>query len=129
MTEANKSADTNHLPQQGSFMDAATLTALQGSIAKWEAIATGDGADDGCDNCPLCQMFWVGNHDGGCEGCPVFEKTGKHLCIDSPYIPWHVATAEQQQAWPRRAKTEEHRRLARAEVDFLKSLLPASSSS
>jgi len=106
-------------------MPSEKLKALQGSIAKWKAIAAGEGTDDGCDNCPLCLLFWMNaDHGDGCTGCPVFESTGKHLCVDTPYIQWHQATGGGSGHWPRRAKTHEHRRLARAEVDFLKSLLP-----
>ena len=66
-------------------MDAETLAALKGSIAKWNAIADGTGSDKGGKNCPLCAMFF---QHGDCEGCPVFEKTGYPDCRDTPYGEW-----------------------------------------
>lgn len=104
-------------------MDAETLTALQGSIKKWEGIVARTGVDDGQDNCPLCQKF--ANLDDECNGCPVREKTGHMLCMHSPYDDWTDA------AWDHHgrnaeftASTPELVELAKKELDFLRSLLP-----
>jgi len=40
-------------------MDAETMAALKGSIAKWEAIVAGAGKDFGASNCPLCRKFLI----------------------------------------------------------------------
>lgn len=94
------------------MMDAKTLIALRGSIAKWEGIVQGTVKDEGPDNCPLCLLFY--NDD--CEGCPVSEATGETCCDDSPYpIYWGIANG-QRDGDPVAA--------AQAELDFLKSLLP-----
>ena len=40
-------------------MNPDTLSALQGSILKWEHVVDGSGPEGGSDNCPLCQKFFV----------------------------------------------------------------------
>jgi hypothetical protein len=56
--------------------------ALEGSIKKWEGIVKGTMTDEGTENCPLCQLFFL---NCGCEGCPVAEFTGRGECLDTPY--------------------------------------------
>ena len=34
-----------------------TKEALEGAIKKWELIYANAGADEGTDNCPLCELF------------------------------------------------------------------------
>jgi hypothetical protein len=111
-------------------MDDDTLTALRGSIAKWRAIATGEGYDGGTDNCPLCTKFY----DQNCSGCPVAEKTGFILCWKSPYAAWAEAWEKLEDEGVDDTRhvngvPPEHRarfvRLALDEVAFLESLLPA----
>lgn len=106
-----------------------TLTALQGSIEKWKAIEAGTRVDGGGSDCPLCVLFdSVENPDGfplpcsdGCFGCPVSNATGKSGCSDTPYMVWAKATGRD---FPRIADTPERIALARAEREFLESLLP-----
>lgn len=93
-------------------MDSKTLAALKGSIKKWEGIVAGKISDEGQDNCPLCQMFFKGR----CHGCPVGD------CNESPYYDWFYATLKIDP--PFFANTPELHRLAQAELDFLRSLLP-----
>lgn len=83
-----------------------TLTALRGSIAKWEAIVNGTGQDKGTKNCPLCQMFF--NVTGNCDGCPVKESSGQSGCDGTPYDHYDRDMPE----------------IAEEELEFLKSLLP-----
>ncbi|MCK9597553.1 MAG: hypothetical protein M0R06_00855 [Sphaerochaeta sp.] len=89
-------------------MDDATAKALEGSIRKWERIRDGTGKDMGVANCPLCQMFYL-NHE--CVGCPVFERTGRRLCAETPYEDFYDNAPEEV-------------RIAGAEreIEFLKSL-------
>lgn len=99
-------------PLSEETMPAATLEALRGSIAKWEAIVSGTGTDEGAENCALCRLFHTDyREDGGlgCHGCPVRARTGRPLCMGSPYDDCHESPTEEQ---------------AQAELDFLKSLLP-----
>ena len=109
-------------------MDDKTLTALKGSIAKWDAIADGTGADRGIDNCPLCALFY--NHN--CDGCPVYEKTEYEDCQNSPYEQWQHDYRSECGIYPTGAgggayaTTDSLKALARKEADFLRSLLPES---
>lgn len=107
-------------------MDDRTLEALYGSIRKWEAIVAGEGVDEGPDNCPLCLLFYA---PALCRRCPVYQKTGASDCVGTPYIEWHkwaelletsTVFARPDDAMPDPLGV----RLAQAEVDFLKSLLP-----
>lgn len=105
-------------------MDERTLTALKGSIAKWEGIVAGTIEDLGCDNCPLCLEF---NEDyvdieQTCGGCPVYRATGRTACQGTPYGDWSRARMLADNA--RSAVTPELKMAAQAEVDFLRSLLP-----
>lgn len=106
-------------------MNAKTLAAIEASIAKWERNAEAPSPEnylvDACD-CPLCDMFW----DSDCLGCPVSEKTSRLGCSGTPYTKAFAAW----EAWNSDKKSESFKKrahtAARAEVAFLKSLLPAS---
>lgn len=103
-------------------MDARTLEALKGSIAKWSAIVDG-GQELGWKHCPLCLLF--NNRcdekcDLACNGCPVFEASGKRFCVGTPYGAWE----DDFLAGPKVADTARRKALAQAELDFLRSLLP-----
>jgi hypothetical protein len=102
-------------------MDKRTLTALQGSIAKWQAIEDGEAADLGPANCPLCALFMrPENSTADCVGCPVSEAVAAAGCSHTPYIPWSRASRERNYF----ADTPELVALARTERIFLESLLP-----
>jgi len=105
-------------------MNAKTLKALKGSIRKWEDIIAGTGVDQGVYNCALCSLFyWAKKH---CVFCPVFIETGKQYCYESPYADW----VAHQRDWHHVPINKYHiiclacHRLAKAELAFLKSLLP-----
>lgn len=102
-------------------MNQATLTALRGSIRKWEKIVDGSGADKGSKNCPLCQLYNTGSSE--CEGCPVRDATGLPFCIGSPYVEnWALPS---RGSWPPvYANTPALKVAARKELKFLQSLLP-----
>ncbi|MDB6104089.1 MAG: hypothetical protein JWO52_4088 [Gammaproteobacteria bacterium] len=107
-------------------MDADTLTALRGSIAKWRAIVDGTGADQRSVNCPLCEKFLDREDEDGnpCQGCPVAKRTGDWGCGGTPYVDnWAllVAVADQDNAF---ATTEAMVAAAQAELAFLIELLP-----
>lgn len=97
-------------------MDDITLTALKGSIAKWDAIAGGTGIDGGIEDCPLCDVFYKKS----CAGCPVRKKTGRSQCVGSPYEAWRMVASEPYS----KASTPERVELAKVEANFLRSLLP-----
>ncbi|WP_372570391.1 hypothetical protein [Ruegeria jejuensis] len=95
-------------------MDKRTLEALKASIEKWEKNATVERNTEalvGAISCPLCKLFM----DSCCRGCPVMERTGKPACDDTPYDDAVEALDVFLPAF---------HEAARAEVEFLKSLLP-----
>lgn len=104
-------------------MDAKTLEAIKASIAKWEKNAEALGPifyTTGISDCPLCKEFFADD----CKGCPISEKTGRSRCGESPY----GEAADARSAWwdfpsSFRRRVAAHN-AARAEVDFLQSLLP-----
>lgn len=103
-------------------MPAATLEALRGSIAKWEAIVAGHGLEHGPDDCPLCQLFHFSYRKDGqrtCVGCPVMDRTGNSLCDGSPYDDYSAAEDADEDD-----SEERMEQAAKEELDFLKSLLP-----
>lgn len=117
-------------------MDEPTLIALRGSIAKWEAIVAGTGGDEGYRNCPLCEAFMnevdeapdEGTGDRlCCSGCPVRAAVGASECECTPYTAWARAVPFDGPLShrTRRATTAEHFKLAQAELEFLRSLLPS----
>lgn len=94
-------------------MDVVTLGALRGSIEKWRRIVVGTDEDRGASNCPLCHEFLAKS----CRGCPVRERTGKMFCWGTPYGEYSDLTDEEERSPLGRA-------LAKAELEFLQSLLP-----
>lgn len=103
-------------------MTDAALQALKDSIAHWERMATGTAHPDETPtgyNCPLCQLFCIGLENNRCIGCPVYQKTGEKLCSDTPYDQARHAWHEHEIDSP------QFKQAALAEVEFLKSLLPA----
>ena len=99
-----------------------TRKALEGSIAKWQAIVDGTGENQGPQNCPLCWMF----RDDECRGCPVRERSGRHYCYGTPYTSFEdldIAALECQDDDVRKALLVQRGVAAQAELDFLKSLL------
>ena len=124
-------------------MDEPTLTALKESIQKWEGIVAGDGVDLGSYNCALCAIFHrTDSEDTDCKGCPVSMHSSTPLCRNTPYMTWitieHRAleVVRQQEKVCGGVSVNQTRKYnswyadtmivaARAELDFLKSLLPA----
>lgn len=104
-------------------MDDKTLTALQQSIEKWERNAVAETPDDyttGVKDCALCQVFM----QGGCLGCPVRGATGGVFCVGSPYYNAVQVRGEWSRTSFNTDLRDAARAAARAEADFLRSLLP-----
>jgi hypothetical protein len=102
-------------------MKPSTLKALKASIKHWEANAAAvepDAASLSASDCALCMRFY--ELYGVCNGCPVMERTGKELCRKTPYTRAIGAL----DAWHAGGTGTKFRAVARAELDFLKSLLP-----
>jgi len=100
-------------------MNAKTLKALKGSIAKWEKIVAGTGVDRGERNCPLCKLFNNPHSDNRCFGCPVRERTQRRFCRRTAYTTWWKWGWEGSTA-----ETAKQKRVATSMLRFLKSLLP-----
>lgn len=104
-------------------MNPETREALEKSIQHWERLSTGNRQQDeipGRLNCALCVLFWRSEDAGiSCRGCPVQERTGFNCCRGTPY-------ADVSDFWdsedPELLDTSEFRELAKAELEFLKSL-------
>ena len=105
-------------------MDAKTAKALEASINHWEenliaeesyqASATGR-------DCALCQIFVLARPSKDCDDCPVAQATGAPMCEGSPFDAAYTALYN----WSAGRGTRDAFRLAaRAELDFLTSLLP-----
>lgn len=110
-------------------MNPATLKALKQSIAHWERMRMMKWEERGCsfprdvpdsEHCALCRRFLNATERKSCtrvtEDCPVAQKSGKVGCQCTPFstansLFWLPGEA----AW---------RKGAKAEIDFLKSLLP-----
>lgn len=109
-------------------MDAETLEALKLSIEKWERFANGTARDGDTifgKSCPLCKLFnsmSEDRFDKSCVGCPVSRRTGKPECEGSPWLNAKLALFKK--AGIGDPDSPEFLAAARAEADFLKSLLP-----
>ena len=91
------------------------LGALKESIKKWEWLAKHRGSPlpyTDAETCALCNIYISGDKDN-CMGCPVMERTGTKSCVGTPYCDYSLALDH-----------KEAKLAARAEVKFLKSLLP-----
>jgi hypothetical protein len=134
-------------------MSEGTLLALKMSIAKWrkmESAPTLDEVNIGSNSCALCHRhnrnrirensiggvdfsdFPYGPNESsrGCEGCPVMKASGNESCTGTPYEDAAKAFQEWKGAVSSRnfddvpgAKVA-FRAAAKAEADFLTSLLP-----
>ena len=95
--------------------------ALEASITKWEGYVEVEWAQDAePHDCPLCDLFYIHTAEIKCEGCPVFEKTDKPFCYDTPYY----AAVDAWDDWLEFDTDEDRdnfRAKGRAEVRFLKS--------
>jgi hypothetical protein len=94
-----------------------TLEALKGSIEKWRKIVEEGGEDLGVKNCPLCHLHYA---YGNCTGCPVNQASGGQQCGNTPYDEWDELDLFGSGVADTPAKIE----AARAELEFLRSLLP-----
>jgi len=100
--------------------------ALEGSIAKWQAIVEGHGRDGGTEDCPLCQLFVRDRPVGErCLGCPVAQTTGLRGCAGSPYDLWAAQGPSRAINHLPEGLKPKARKLAQAELDFLQGLAEA----
>lgn len=96
-------------------------SALEESIAHWERLAAGTQAADetvSSYSCALCREFFAVNRR--CDGCPVDDRTGAGCTDDSPWLEAYWSANHYG------INSPEFRAAAQRELDFLKSLRPAS---
>ena len=86
-------------------------------IAHWERIRDGLDTDYSARSCALCRKF---QRNGECHGCPVRERTGLDQCRGTPYVEFINFVIDYGAC----VNDGEFKRLAQAEIDFLRSLLP-----
>jgi len=101
------------------------LEALRGSVKKWSLIVHLNGEDNGCDNCPLCKLFWK-NGFLHCYLCPIVTHgNGEISCEKTPYSKWntHHKNRHTYAYNHYTIKCPECRRLAQEELMFLQSVL------
>lgn len=94
--------------------------ALENSIRHWARVVASPLTERiGPESCALCKRYY----ENYCEGCPVSKRTLKIYCSDSPFVAfaeeWEAAS-EAKSVSARRLKRL--KKLAQAELDFLKSL-------
>ena len=110
-------------------MNKKTLTALRGSVKKWEKIVAGTGEDLRTENCPLCVMFYNETSEefpDNCAGCPVSAKVGRACCEGTPYDDVWIDSLPRGKdgTYQTKAVTPAQIVAAKKELAFLKSLLP-----
>lgn len=81
--------------------------AFSKTIEKWELIIKGYMPTESIDTCGLCDLFNSGRITD-CELCPIYKKTGKKYCLDTPFSDWWFSS--------KNIKT------AKKELEFLKKL-------
>lgn len=83
--------------------------ALDKSIEHWFRVR--DNNERACaDECTLCVLYY----DSRCRSCPVFKRTRKAYCNNTPYYKYDEALEED-------GDEDERKRLAQAEIEFLQS--------
>lgn len=118
---------------KGTKMNKKTLAALKASIQHWRENEAAESSDDASvwgDYCALCGLFF--EKIPCCNGCPVAKKTGQWQCNGSPwgaardaFKKWRWAHLSDGQDTPQATQArDEFRTAARAEREFLESLLP-----
>ena len=104
-----------------------TLKALKESVAHWERLLACKTKQEleaegyGAEHCALCEMF---SENPQCNGCPVAESTGEDSCDGTPYYKADKELDRYLGYWVVNPRKTFPRKQVKAELDFLKSLLP-----
>jgi hypothetical protein len=101
-------------------MNGRTKEALLGSILKWQKVLNRTGLEESASNCPLCQLF----HSNDCNSCPVKKAAKARFCDKTPFIDWYAACDNDAATNLDIKLTRAQREAAKAELNFLLSLLP-----
>jgi len=82
------------------------------TIEKWKDIVNGVGVDEGGFNCALCETYRPKPSEDPsqavkCGKCPIYEATGKPLCMGTPYKTFRLAMEDKDTKAANRAALEE----------------------
>ena len=92
---------------------------MKASVAKWNRIIAGEGADGGVLDCPPCRIYYF----LVCMGCPIATYTGHKFCKGSPYVDWYWHQNDAHGHLVRKVYCPECIRLATAMRDFMQEIL------
>jgi len=108
-------------------MNKETRKSLEESIQKWKLVVGGKEIDRGSENCALCQLFMT-----DCRDCPVGQYVNNSGCIKTPWEKWNLHHMGTHDKWwdltvfdREGQECDRCKKLAQAELDFLKSLRQA----
>lgn len=102
--------------------------ALKKSIEHWRRFETGTrkrGERIGSKDCALCGLFLKPRFTRSldCSGCPVFERSGRSRCRNTPYDA--VESIAKKFQWSNEmCNSPEFLAAAKVEREYLESLLP-----
>lgn len=109
-------------------MNKSTLKALKKSIKHWERNVEANypwEVSISAYSCALCLKFALAEQS--CKGCPVFAVTAQSNCFGTPYYLAKDVLDEWSNDPKSRLRALTFKNVAQAELDFLRSLLPAKS--
>lgn len=109
-------------------MDPLTLQALRESIEHWRRLATQGFTKEeypDSEQCSLCKEFaWpLGNPDSACKDCPVYHKTQRVGCFNTPYYKASNIYRNIFFGFTKHTM-KDFKKAAAEELAFLESLLP-----
>ena len=102
--------------------------ATEKSIQKWEAIVLNDEVDERSSNCELCKKY----NKNDCNFCPVAMTVKSKHCNNTPWVDWADYCINKNPNLPGFWMPDisvfdaESKRLAQAELDFLRGILEES---
>jgi len=87
----------------------------------WENIRDGKVAMKGVRGCPLCEEYYKPT----CEGCPIYTRTGKLYCCNTPIEEWKIHMEQHEflrHYYGTKVYCEECQNIAQKMVNFIKVL-------
>jgi hypothetical protein len=106
------------------------IEALEKSIKHWEENIKQELAikvDLSAESCECCNQFLKNSSLGNCEGCPIFEKTLRRFCRQTPYIfvseeRYKILAGRGLKQQKEAPVTQSLRSAIKHELDFLRNL-------
>lgn len=113
----------------GSVKPETEKDALLLSIEKWQFISnyyeSGETellSDGGISTCGCCILFFNPNGRVQCKDCPIYNKTGRKFCWNTPYDDYAEIVDNYDDEEKREFDVEEVLKHAKAELKFLQDL-------